>query len=89
MGVGVAKRLPCIDYARWGPIFWPFLRSSARDPTIEAARGTVAIKGVFDNQKGLGSCYRGGGTVPLAGPLVPLRGDPFPLQASFNCFIVG
>ena len=33
----------------WGPKFWPFLRSSARAPTIKVVRGTVAIKGVFDN----------------------------------------
>ena len=38
-----------IAYAPWGPILWPFLRSSARAPTINAVRGTVAIKGVLDN----------------------------------------
>ena len=32
-----------------GPIFWPFLRSPVRAPTIKAVRGTVAIKGIFDN----------------------------------------
>ena len=38
-------------YASWAPTvtFWPFLRSSARHPTIRAVRGTVAIKGIFDN----------------------------------------
>ena len=38
-----------IDYASWGPIFWSFLRSSERDPTTKAVRGTVAVKGVFDS----------------------------------------
>ena len=37
-------------YASWGPIFWPFLRSPVlRAPTIQAAKGTVAIEGIFDN----------------------------------------
>ena len=27
-----------ISYASWDPIFWPFLRSSARDPTSKAVR---------------------------------------------------
>ena len=26
----------CMSYASWGPIFWPFLRSSARDTTNKA-----------------------------------------------------
>ena len=29
--------------------FWPFLRTSARAPTSEAVRGTIAIKGIPDN----------------------------------------
>ena len=33
----------------WGPTFWPFLRSFARALTINAVRGAVAIKGLFDN----------------------------------------
>ena len=37
-----------MTYASWGPIFWPFLRSSAREPKIKAVRGSVAIKGIFD-----------------------------------------
>ena len=38
------------SYVSWGPIFLAlFFRSSARDPTIEAKRGTIAIKGLFDN----------------------------------------
>ena len=36
-------------YASWGLIFWPFLRRSVRAPTSKAVRGTVAIKGIFDN----------------------------------------
>ena len=38
-----------IIYASWGPIFWPFLRSPARVPTIKGVMGTVAIKGIFGN----------------------------------------
>ena len=38
-----------IRYASWGPILWPFLRSSARALAIKAVRGTVAIKGNFGN----------------------------------------
>ena len=49
--------------------------------SVKAPRGTVAIKGILDNLKGLGSCY--------GGHWFPLRGHPFPLRASFNCFIVG
>ena len=37
------------NYMSWGPLFWPFLRSPARAPTIKAMWGTVAIQGVFDN----------------------------------------
>ena len=61
-----------IDYASWAPIFWPFLRSSGRAPTIKAVRGTVAGKGVFDDKKkgAVRSPYRGG-SVPLTVPLVP------------------
>ena len=36
-------------YASWGPLFWPFLRGSARAPTIKTVRRTAAIKGIFDN----------------------------------------
>ena len=39
------------DYASWCPIFWPFLRRSARAPTIKSARGNVAIQGVFSTIK--------------------------------------
>ena len=42
-------RLTEIAYASWGPIVRPCPRSFARDPTIKAIRGTVAIEGVFDN----------------------------------------
>ena len=52
-------------YASWGPIFWPFLRSAARAPTIKAARGTVAIKAIL-TIKALGSCY-GGARCPYMG----------------------
>ena len=72
--------------ASWGPTFWPSLRSSARDTTIKAIRGTVAIKGIFDNRASVPVTR---GSVPLTAPLVPLMGDPFPLRASFNCFVVG
>ena len=47
-----AKRKPgeyAMPYASCGPILWPFLRSSARDMTIEAVRGTIAIKGIRGN----------------------------------------
>ena len=55
-----------------------FLRSPTQAPTIKAVRGPVAIKGIFNNAKGLGSCYRVrspymatsspyGGSVPLTG----------------------
>ena len=47
-----------IDYASWGPTFWPFLRRPARAPTITAVRGTVAIEGIFGNQKALGRGIR-------------------------------
>ena len=32
-----------------GPIFWPSIRSSARDSAIRAVKGTVAIKDIVDN----------------------------------------
>ena len=51
----------------------PFVRRSARAPTIKAVRGTVANQGIFNIKRALGSCY----------------GDLFPLQASFYCLIVG
>ena len=38
-----------MDSASWGPIFWPFLSSPVRAPTIKAVRGTAAIRGIFDN----------------------------------------
>ena len=60
-----------ICYASWGPIFWPFLSRSARAPTMKAVRGTIAIKGVFDNKKG---------------PRFLLWGFPFPLRGHrFPC----
>ena len=83
--------LLAIFYTSWGPMFRLFLRSSARAPTIEAVRGTVASKGVFDNQSKGSSvplAGGGGGSFPLQGHLFPLRRDPFPLRASFNCLIV-
>ena len=43
------KSFICIYYVSWGPIFWPFLRSPTRAPTVKAVRGTVAVKGIFDN----------------------------------------
>ena len=37
-------------YASRGPGFWwPFFWRSPQAPTIKGARGTVAIKGIFDN----------------------------------------
>ena len=39
-----AKDEADILYARWGPIFWPCLRSVAQALTIKAVRGTVAIQ---------------------------------------------
>ena len=45
----VSQKVTRISYASWGPIFWPFLRSTARDTTIKAVRGAVAIRGNFDN----------------------------------------
>ena len=44
-----AEKIMDMSYASWGPIFWPFLRRSAHAPTIKTIRGTVAIKGIFDN----------------------------------------
>ena len=57
------------------PIFWPFLRSPAQAWTIKAVRGTVAIKGIFHNQKGPRSVSVTGGGGPC-----PLRAYRFPLQ---------
>ena len=51
-----------------GSYVLPFLRSSARVPAIKAARGTVAIRGVFENESSLRCLLQGGG-----GPF-PLRG---------------
>ena len=42
----------CHSHACFVPKFWPFLRRSARAPTIKTAKGTVAIKGVFDTYQG-------------------------------------
>ena len=53
---------------------WPFLRSTARAPTIKVVRGTIALGGIFDNYKGH-RFFLGGGSVPLTG--------------LFNCLIVG
>ena len=66
-----------LPYASWGPILWPFLRSSARDPTIKAVRGTVAIKGAFSTIKRAPVPVTRG-SVPLRGHWFPLLGDPFP-----------
>ena len=70
---------------RGSGIFWPFLRSPAQAPTSQAVRGSVAIKDVFDNQKGVRSAYGGGGVRSLCGAF----GSQIPLRASFNCSIVG
>ena len=70
-----------IPYASWGPIFWPFLRSSARDPTTKAARGTVAIRGTFGNSKG--PWFLSGGR---GGPF-SVRGHRFPLRGDFGWFL--
>ena len=67
----------CISYASWGPIFWPFLRNSARDLTIKAVRGTVAIKAFLTIKRA--SVLLTVGSVPLTGPLVPLKGVSVPL----------
>ena len=48
-----------------------------RDLTIKTVRGTVAIKGVFDNEKGLGSCYGGRGAIGF--PDAGLRSSYGPL----------
>ena len=58
------KNLIC--YASWGPILWPFLRSSARDLTIEAVRG---IKGPWFLLRGC--------PFPLRGHWFPYGGAPF------------
>ena len=73
-GLWGSKTLTRQAYASWGPVFWPFLRSSARAPTIKAVRGTVAMKGVLDNY-------------PF--PSQSHRFPSVPLVASFNCSIVG
>ena len=66
-------------YASWGPIFWPFLRRTARALTIKAVRGTVAIGGILRGKGAVRSPYGGvrspyraigslmRGSVPLAG----------------------
>ena len=57
-------------------MFWPFLRSSTRAPTTKAIGETIAIKGVFENQKGRPFPLRE--RVPLTGPLAtPDGGDAF------------
>ena len=48
----------------WGPIFWPSLRSSARDPTIK--RAPVPVKE--------GSVPLTRPSVPFTGGSVPRRG---------------
>ena len=65
-------------------VYWFFApnRSSTRDLTIKAVRGTAAIKGIFDNQKGLGSCY-GGGHSPY-GAIGPLTGGSVPITGLFQ-----
>ena len=69
-------------YASWGPMFWPFLRSPARAPTIRAVRATVAIKNIFDNSRGSRFLLRWG-SVLLTGPSVPLTGGSVPLTGLF------
>ena len=82
-GLGMATKVDAMSYASWAPIFWPFLKSSARALTIKAVRGTVAIKGICGNS--LGSCH--GESVPLTGPSVPLTGGgSVPLTGLFNLF---
>ena len=44
-----------IPYASPGPMFWPFLRRSARAPTNKAVRGTIAIKAT--NKRAVRSPY--------------------------------
>ena len=62
-----------INYASWGPIFWPFLRSPARGPTIKAVKGTVFV------QLKRAPVPATGGSVLLTGPSVPLSGGSVPL----------
>ena len=69
-------------------MFWSFLRSPARAPTVKAVRGTFATKGIFSNLKGPRFLLLGG-HFPLTGPSVLLTGDPFPYGPCFNCLIVG
>ena len=77
-----------LAYASWGPIFWPFLRRSARAPKTEAVRGTVAIKGVSTIERAVRSSY-GEGPFPLQGPSVPLTGPSVSLMGVFEVFILG
>ena len=59
-----------MGYASWGPIFWPFLRSPARAPTIKPITGCDQRH--FWQLKGP-SIPVTGGFVPLMGPSVPNR----------------
>ena len=72
---------------RAGILYCGFLRSSARDPTIKAVRGTVAIKDIFDIKNGLSSCWGGGGVRSPYGAI----GSPYEWirspYGSFNCSI--
>ena len=63
-----------IYYASWGPIFWPFLRSPARAPTIKAVRGSVAIKDIFGNFKGPSVPVAGGVRSPYGAFCSPYGG---------------
>ena len=64
---------------------WPFLRSSARAPSIKG--GTVAIDAFSTIKRTVRSRYLEARSPYEA--IVPLRGDPLPLWASFHCSIVG
>ena len=49
---GYAKKMfsDAISFTRAGVLYFGhFLRRSTRTPTLKAVRGTVAIKGIFDN----------------------------------------
>ena len=70
-----------LSYGSWGPIFSPFLRRSARAPTIKTIRGTMAIKGIFDNSKGR--------PFPSRGPPFPSRGPLFPSRGHRSSSLLG